>query len=69
MDSGIIFQAITVLILIALSAFFSSAETSMTTVNKIRIQALSEQGDRRAIILEKSHFRLSKNAQHYSHRK
>ena len=25
----------------------------MTTVNKIRIQALSEQGDRRAIILEK----------------
>ena len=53
MDSGIIFQAITVLILIALSAFFSSAETSMTTVNKIRIQALSEQGDRRAIILEK----------------
>ena len=33
--------------------FFSSAETSMTTVNKIRIQALSEQGDRRAIILEK----------------
>ena len=53
MDSGIIFQAVAIVILIALSSFFSSAETSMTTVNKIRIQALSEQGDNRAIILEK----------------
>lgn len=53
MDSGIIFQAIAIVILIALSFFFSSAETAMTTVNKIRIQSLSEQGDKRAIILEK----------------
>ena len=53
MDSGIIFQAIAIVILIALSSFFSSAETAMTTVNKIRIQSLSEQGDKRAIILEK----------------
>ena len=53
MDSGIIFQAVAIVILIALSFFFSSAETAMTTVNKIRIQSLSEQGDKRAIILEK----------------
>ena len=53
MDSGIVFQAVTIIILIALSSFFSSAETAMTTVNKIRIQSLSEQGDKRAIILEK----------------
>ncbi len=53
MDSGIIFQAVAIVILITLSSFFSSAETAMTTVNKIRIQSLSEQGDKRAIILEK----------------
>ena len=53
MDSGIVFQAVAIIILIALSSFFSSAETAMTTVNKIRIQSLSEQGDKRAIILEK----------------
>ena len=53
MDSGIVFQAVAIIILIALSSFFSSAETAMTTVNKIRIQSLSEQGDKRAVILEK----------------
>ncbi len=53
MDSGIVFQAVAIIILIALSSFFSSAETAMTTVNKIRIQSLSEQRDKRAIILEK----------------
>ena len=31
-----------------LSAFFSSAETSLTTVNKIRIRTLAEDGDKRA---------------------
>jgi CBS domain containing-hemolysin-like protein len=40
---------ITVLIvLLALSAFFSSAETALTTVNKIRIRALVEGGDKKA---------------------
>ena len=32
MDSSIAFQAVAILILIALSSFFSSAETAMTTV-------------------------------------
>lgn len=53
MDSSVPVQAISVLALVLLSAFFSSAETAMTTVNKIRIQALVEMGDRRARILEK----------------
>ena len=53
MDSGIVFQAVAIIILIALSSFFSSAETAMTTVNKIRIQSLAEQGNKRAVILEK----------------
>lgn len=53
MDSSVLFQAVSILILILLSAFFSSAETSMTTVNKIRIQSLCEQGDKRAMVLEK----------------
>ena len=51
MDSSDAIQFLALIILICLSAFFSSAETSMTTVNKIRIQSLAEQGDKRALIL------------------
>ncbi|WP_297778070.1 HlyC/CorC family transporter [Blautia sp.] len=51
MDSSDAIQFLALIILICLSAFFSSAETSMTTVNKIRIQSLVEQGDKRASIL------------------
>jgi len=40
-------------VLLALSAFFSSSETALTTVNKIRIRTLAEAGDSRAIILLK----------------
>ena len=53
MDSSVPIQAVTIVLMILLSAFFSSAETAMTTVNRIRIQALIEQGDKRAIILDK----------------
>ena len=53
MDSSIPIQAISILIMVLLSAFFSSAETSMTMVNKIRIQALVEQGNKTAVILDK----------------
>lgn len=53
MDSGDAIQFLALIILICLSAFFSSAETSMTTANKIRIQALAEQGDSRAKTLLK----------------
>ena len=53
MDSSDAIQFLVLIILICLSAFFSSAETSMTTVNKIRIQSLSEEGDGRAQTLLK----------------
>ena len=53
MDSSVPIQAVTIVLMILLSAFVSSAETAMTTVNRIRIQALIEQGDKRAIILDK----------------
>lgn len=36
-------------ILLALSAFFSSSETAFSTVNKIRLKTLADAGDRRAI--------------------
>ena len=53
MDSSDAIQIAALFFLLLLSAFFSSAETSLTTVNKIRIQSLSEQGNRNAKILEK----------------
>ena len=53
MNSEILLQGISVLIMVALSGFFSSAETAMTTVNRIRIRALAESGDKRALTLEK----------------
>lgn len=53
MDSSIYIQAIAIVVMVLLSAFFSSAETSMTTVNRIRIQTLAEQGNKQSITLEK----------------
>lgn len=41
-------QLIALIILIFLSAFFSSAETSLTTVNRVRLKSLADEGDRRA---------------------
>lgn len=53
MDSSDGIQIVVLLLLIVLSAFFSSAETAMTTVNRIRIQSLTEQGNKRAQTLIK----------------
>lgn len=47
-------------ILIILSAFFSGAETALTTVNKIKIRSLFENGDKRAGILIKVHEKWDK---------
>ncbi len=47
-------QLLILLALVLLSAFFSSAETALTTVNRIRLQTLSEEGDRRADIVLKT---------------
>ena len=41
-------QLITVIILLCLSAFFSSSETALTTVNQIRMRTLAYNGDKRA---------------------
>lgn len=48
MDSGEIVQLLIVIILLFLSAFFSSAETALTTFNKIRIKSLADEGNKRA---------------------
>ena len=53
MDSSDAIQVLILLILIGLSAFFSSSETAMVTVNKIRVRNLVEEGDNRAVILSK----------------
>lgn len=41
-------QFLALIILVALSAFFSSAETALTTVNRIRLQAMAEDGSKAA---------------------
>ena len=48
MDTDGVMQLITLIILVLLSAFFSSAETSLTTVNRVRLKTLAEEGNRRA---------------------
>lgn len=53
MDTDSLIQLIFIIILIALSAFFSSAETALTMVNSIRLRNLSDEGDKRADIVLK----------------
>ena len=48
MDSSDATRLIILFILLLLSAFFSSAETALTTVNKIRMRTLAEEGNKRA---------------------
>lgn len=48
MDPSDMLQTIFLIVLLMLSAFFSSSETALTTVNKIRMRTLSEAGDKRA---------------------
>lgn len=46
-------QIFTVIVLLCLSAFFSSAETALTTVNKMRVRTLAEAGHKQALTLTK----------------
>jgi putative hemolysin len=48
LDSGDISQLIFLLILLALSAFFSSAETALTTVNRIHMRTLADADNKKA---------------------
>lgn len=47
-------QGIILFLLLVLSAIFSSAETSLTTINPIKVRTLIENGNRRAVTLQKA---------------
>ena len=51
MDPSAAIQYIVLFILLLLSAFFSSAETCLTTVNKIRMRSLAEDGNKQAKVV------------------
>lgn len=53
MDTSGVIQLLSVVVLIGLSAFFSSAETALTTANRVKIRSMTEEGNRRAVILQK----------------
>lgn len=60
MDTDSCIGFIILLFLLVLSAFFSSAETALTTVNKVRIRTLTEEGNRQAQTVQKILERYSK---------
>ncbi len=47
-QQGVGVQVVILVILLGLSAFFSSAETALTTVNKIKMRSLADDGNKRA---------------------
>lgn len=49
MDSSDVTQLIILILLLGLSAFFSSAETALTTANRIRMRSMAEEGNKRAL--------------------
>ena len=48
-----VIQLIILVILVILSGFFSSAETALSTVNRVRMRTLEEEGDKRAAKVNK----------------
>ncbi|MGI6224627.1 MAG: hemolysin family protein [Peptococcales bacterium] len=48
MDTGIVLQIVMLLILLGLSAFFSSAETALFSLNKVRVLHMAEEGNKKA---------------------
>ena len=59
MDTPSVIQLIVLFILIFLSAFFSSAETALSTVNRVRMRSLEEDGNKKAA-------KVNKILDHYS---
>lgn len=51
MDTSDAIQVIILILLLICSAFFSSAETALTSVNRIKLKTLAEEGDKRAQIV------------------
>lgn len=53
MDTPGVIQFISLVVLVILSGFFSSAETALTTCNRVRMRALEEDGSKRAATVNK----------------
>lgn len=53
MDTSGVIQLVFLIFLVFLSGFFSSAETALTTVNRVRIRTLEEEGNKRAALVNK----------------
>lgn len=53
MDPSVAIRIVILVFLLFLSAFFSCSETALTTVSRIRIRTLIEEGSKRAVTLEK----------------
>ena len=68
MDSNDTILFIVLIVLLALSAFFSSAETALTTVNRIRIRNLADEGNKNAQTVLKITDDSSKDANRYTDR-
>lgn len=60
MDTSGVIQLVVLVILIILSAFFSSAETALSTVNRVKMRTLEEEGSKRAKTVNKILERYSK---------
>ncbi len=52
MDTTGVIQLAVVAGLLVLSAFFSSAETALTTVNRVKVRSLCEEGNKKALVLQ-----------------
>lgn len=50
-EYSIVLKFVSIVLLLIGSAFFSSAETAMTSINKIKLKTLYDSGDRRATII------------------
>lgn len=53
MDTSGVIQLLVILVLLMASSFFSSAETALTTVNRVRIRTLLEEGNKRAVLVNR----------------
>ena len=53
MDVPGVIQFVFLIILVILSGFFSSAETALTTVNRVKLRTLEEEGSKRAARVNK----------------
>lgn len=60
MDTSGVIQLIVLFLLVILSAFFSSAETALTTVNHVKMRTMEEEGSKRARLVNKILERYSK---------